>query len=274
VEWHFSSRIACTSKLFNIGGNVMSVVKFVRAGAALLSAILLPLSTQAADLYGGYKEPPAYGPLPLWQGFYLGANIGAGWSSIDPASNVVLLGGGGSIPIGSLSSSGLLGGMQFGYNVQAGNFVYGIEFDLGGFDTGEKGSFADPATPARVLNVKSSGGFFGDITGRAGFSVGAALIYAKGGFAFFTGDVRVVDGFDNIRQDSGTFTGWTVGGGMEYFIAPNWTAKAEYMYYNFDNNNFSCCTGAATNRIENSLTASTVKIGFNYLLHSLRGPLY
>jgi outer membrane immunogenic protein len=252
----------------------MSVAKFVRCCAAALGTIALSHPAKAADLYGGYKDVPVYAqPLP-WQGFYAGGFLGGAWNSIEPASNVVILGGGGTIPIGTINDSGFFGGVQLGYNVQVSNFVYGIEADFGGMDTGANQNFFDPATPARVLHVKSSGGFYGDITGRAGIVLGGAMLYAKGGFAFFTGDVRITDSFDSIRQDSGTFTGWTIGGGAEYLIAPQWTVKAEYQFFDFDNNNFSCCTGAATGRIENALTSNTVKIGFNYLVHALRSPLY
>jgi opacity protein-like surface antigen len=252
----------------------MSVVKFVRRFAAVLGAVAALHPVQAADIYGGYKDQPYYVPIPPWQGFYAGGHFGGAWSSIEPASNVVILGGGGAIPIGTIDNSGVFGGVQLGYNFQPSNFVYGIEADFGGMDAGANQDFTDPATRARILHVKSSGGFYGDITGRGGIVLGDALLYAKGGFAFFTGDIRINDSFDNIRQNSGTFTGWTIGGGAEYLIAPQWTVKAEYQYFDFDNNNFSCCTGAATGRIENALTSNTVKVGFNYLMHGLRSPLY
>jgi outer membrane immunogenic protein len=260
--------------VINVSGKIMSVAKFVQYCAAALSVISAPCAAQAADFYGGYKDQPVYvQPLP-WQGFYLGGYLGGAWSSIEPANNVVILGGGGTIPIRSINNSGFIGGFQLGYNVQAGNFFYGIEADFGGMDASASQNFIDPITPARVLSIKSSGGFYGDITGRAGVVLGGALLYAKGGFAFFTGDFRITDSFDNIRQDSGTFTGWTIGGGVEYLIAPQWTVKVEYQYFDFNNNNFSCCNGAATGRIENGLTSSSVKLGFNFFVHTLRSPIY
>jgi opacity protein-like surface antigen len=251
----------------------MSVAKFVQCCAAALGVIAVSNPAQPADIYGGYKDEAVYVQALPWQGFYAGFYAGGAWSSVEPANNVLILGGSGTVPVGSLNSSGFLGGIQLGYNIQSSNFVYGIEADFGGIDTGVKGDFIDPSTPARVLLVKSSGGFYGDITGRGGIVLGNALIYAKGGFAFFTGDIRVRDGFDGIAQDSGTFTGWTIGGGLEYLIQPNLTIKAEYQHFDFDNNNFSCCRGIE-GRIENALTSDTVKIGVNFLVHGLRSPLY
>src|SRR5262249_19169439 len=99
------------------------------------------------------------------------------------------------------------------------------------------------------------------------------MIYAKGGFAFFTGDVRVHDAFDGIAQNGGTMTGWTIGAGIEDLIGPQWTVKAEYQFIDLDNN-FGCCNGAAAGPIQNTCSSSTLKIGFNFLVHSLRSPIY
>ena len=38
--------------------------------------------------------------------------------------------------------------------------------------------------------------------------------------------------------DSSHINGWTVGGGVEYMFAQNWSAKAEYQYYNFGDSRF------------------------------------
>ena len=52
--------------------------------------------------------------------------------------------------------------------------------------------------------------------------------YVTGGAAF--GDVRASQpGFSGDKE---TNVGWTVGGGLEFAIAGNWTAKAEYLYVN------------------------------------------
>ncbi|MGO9174201.1 MAG: outer membrane protein [Rhodomicrobium sp.] len=252
----------------------MSVGKYIRVCAAALGVLFVTGTAQAADIYGGYggyKDQPAYVPLPLWQGFYIGGSVGWASSSVNAANNAILLDSSGTVPFSSLSASGVFGGAQLGYNVQAGNFVYGIEIDLGGLDAGTSGTFADPGSK-RVIYVSSGAGFYGDVTGRAGLTLGNALIYAKGGFAFFNGDVHVADPFDSIGQNSGTFTGWTVGGGVEYLLAPNWTVKVEYQYFDFDNNNFSAF-GSSNLRLDNNLTANTVKVGFNFLLHSVGSPL-
>ncbi len=113
--------------------------------------------------------------------------------------------------------------------------------------------------------MKSGGGFYGDVTGRAGVTVGNALLYAKGGFAFFTGNVHITDSTDNISQDSGVFTGWTFGGGLEYKLSRTLTMKAEYLYFDLDNSNFSCCIAASPGKLDDNITANTMKVRFELL---------
>ena len=57
--------------------------------------------------------------------------------------------------------------------------------------------------------------------------------------------------------------GYTVGAGLEYMFAPNWSAKAEYQYYNFGNTNFT--TGPADIAGGAFGTTSTPsRLGVNY----------
>ena len=259
----------------------MLVAKFVRTGVAILGALLMASAAQAADAYygngygggGGYKDspPPAAVPVPFWTGFYAGAHIGADWSSINAADNVIFLTNTTIQSNQAFSTTGFFGGVQLGYNFQPGNFLWGIEADIGGMDIGGSSTFTF-GNPAHSLTVSSTGSWYGDITGRGGFIYGNALLYAKGGFAFFTGKVTVADLADGVNQSSSTFTGWTIGGGLEYMLDPRWTVKAEYLYFDLGNNN--CCFNSTSGRFDNTLTMSTVKVGFNFMLHSQVAPLY
>jgi outer membrane immunogenic protein len=62
---------------------------------------------------------------------------------------------------------------------------------------------------------------------------------------------------------SNTKDGYTVGAGLEYMFAPNWSAKAEYQYYNFGNTTITAgpapVVGARFRDDEHS-----VKVGVNY----------
>ncbi len=253
----------------------MSVAKCVRTSAAVLGVLLMAEAAHAADpyYYGGYKDQPVPQALsaPFWQGFYAGGNIGGLWSSIDAASNIVFVMPGVTVQANeSVSVNGLLGGVQLGYNFSSGNFLYGIEGDIGWMDNSGRHTFLLPA-PAHSITVSSKAGWYGDITARGGFHYGDALFYAKGGFAFFSGGVNVADLADGINQNSGNLTGWTVGAGFEYMINPRWSAKIEYLYFDLANN--SCCFYSTLGQFDDKVTMNTVKVGFNFFLHSQVTPL-
>ena len=65
--------------------------------------------------------------------------------------------------------------------------------------------------------------------------------------------------------------GYTVGAGLEYMFAPSWSAKIEYMYYNFGSTTFVAgpagVIGARFNDDEH-----TIKAGLNYRFN-LGGPV-
>jgi outer membrane immunogenic protein len=208
---------------------------------------------QAADL----SPPPAAlaAPLPYavsWNGFYAGVNAGYGWGNVavtnydeDPITHF------------SNSASGFLAGGQLGYNWQAGNFVFGPEFDLGWL--GLSGSTAQSIDTLIVSRV--SGGLYGDATARIGIASGPTLFYAKGGWAFFNGTVNVTDLGESSTSTTHT-SGWTIGAGIEHKFSPHWSGKLEYQYFSFGNDRLVLPSDG--DRFDNVLTASTIKVGLNY----------
>jgi len=67
-----------------------------------------------------------------------------------------------------------------------------------------------------------------------GVTFDGLLIYAKGGFAFFDGEAKQATtkpGYAPTGTD--TFTGWTLGGGAEYFLTRSISLKAEYLHFEF-----------------------------------------
>src|SRR5436305_1681600 len=84
------------------------------------------------------------------------------------------------------------------------------------------------------------GDWYGMVTGRLGYAWDRTLIYIKGGAAFVPTRSAVVDACQNITIGCGnwlistgtshTVTTWTLGGGIEWAFAPNWSVKGEYMF--------------------------------------------
>ena len=89
----------------------------------------------------------------------------------------------------------------------------------------------------------------------------------KGGYAYsdnretlLLAGVPQAFAFDKNHRD-----GWTVGAGLEYMFAPNWSAKAEYQYYDFGRATFvTPAVLAPFGSFRND--EHTVKVGINYRL--------
>jgi outer membrane immunogenic protein len=195
---------------------------------AATAALAIAASTvQAADLPSRYSPAPAYNAMPVftWSGFYAGLNAGYGWSTgtsryYDPAFGTV----------NGRSKGGFVGGAQAGYNYQFGMFVIGAETDIQYAAVGNKG-----ASYGTTYYPGDSDGYFGTIRARLGVAFDRALVYGTGGFAY--GDVGGNKGYDTVlgsHRDNSTNGGWTLGGGVEYAITNNFTAKVEGLYVDLD----------------------------------------
>jgi len=114
----------------------------------------------------------------------------------------------------------------------------------------------------------------GSVTGRIGYTWGPGLLYAKGGYAWRDNPnigvtaAGVPVAFTTTGNEK---SGWTVGAGLEYMFAPNWSAKAEYQYYNFGSATFVAPPPAVA---FGSFTTSdqVLSVGVNYRIN-WSGPL-
>lgn len=173
----------------------------------IAAALLAGVSTAAfaADLPSRRAPEPApvaYAPPVFsWTGPYIGLQAGYAWDKTN-------------VYWGDYNRSGIVGGAHIGYNFQPmGPLVLGVEGDIEGSSI-------------------SNSGLRASVRGRAGVAFDRALIYATGGVAWAQTkfDYWVppfVATYSNFR------TGWTVGGGIEYAIAPQWSVRAEYRYSDF-----------------------------------------
>jgi len=150
--------------------------------------------------------------------------------------------------------NGFLGGGQVGFNYQVGQFVFGVEGDFTG--TGIKGGVnALGATFNNTVNWTST------VTGRAGLAFDRWLVYGKGGVAW-AGDKFSTNRYSAFSSEiTDTRIGWTVGGGVEYAFAPQWSAKVEYNFMDFGTKSYSFAPGFSTD-IDQKV--QEVKVGVNY----------
>ena len=237
--------------------------KFLLATVAI-AAFVAALPAEAADL--GYRAPyyqkaPVYAaPLYNWTGFYVGAHVGGVFSSDNNFNN--------GLGTGNNGNGRLLGGFQAGADWQFHpNFVAGIEGQYSWL-SGNVGA----VFPGGVAYTNDQRGL-GSITGRVGYTWGPSLLYVKGGYAYSDNNESVTfAGLPVAFATTGNHSsGYTIGAGVEYMFAPNWSAKAEYQYYNFGAANFTA--PAALVPTGNFTTDDhVIKAGVNYRFN-LGGPV-
>jgi outer membrane immunogenic protein len=195
--------------------------------------------------------------------------------------------------------SGFIAGGQLGYNIQAANWVYGIEGDMQGANQKGAANYlcaAPAASGAAAACLAGVTGFpagfsgtslttsqklewLGTARGRVGLLISpTALGYITGGLAFGSVNTTGTLGGFNLAQapvstafsGSRTNAGWTIGTGLEARLAgTNWTAKVEYLYIDLGEFNKSVAQAPATGvpiggDMTSRVTDSLIRVGGNY----------
>src|SRR3984893_9668087 len=149
-----------------------------------------------------------------WTGLYIGMHVGGTWSQYDLGAfdtdvdvfeqnfgfERVPTGPGDilsySTPaVDAGSSDSVIGGGQIGYNFQFGHFVFGLEGDFSGMNTGRTSVFRDTADSFFFFGSTSAftqlttqrdveTNWMGSGRGRLGWANGPVLLYVTGGVAF------------------------------------------------------------------------------------------
>ena len=245
-------------------------------GITTLVACVASGPSGAADLPTSMSmKAPVMAPIYSWTGCYIGANAGGGsdregFTNVNPNRLP-------NFDLGSQDAGGALGGGQIGCDYQAGNWVVGAQ---GMFDaTDFKGSnhvvpaFGDPQFP-NVFDLGSRVSWLATATARIGYAVQPQLlVYAKGGAAWIRSDLKYAItgmGITNTYSGSETRTGWTVGAGLEYLIAANWSVFAEYSHMDFGSStlNTTFILDPSPEPIRIGHRVDTVMFGLNYRIGS------
>jgi outer membrane immunogenic protein len=234
----------------------------------LIAAAIIDLTAGqralAADIARGPPHPYVpqvyVPPPPSWTGCYVGGNIGGAWSNID-LSGV----SGASF---SATSSGFAGGGQIGCdynNWGPSSWVVGIRNMLDATSLSNRTNIsAVPFTGA----VDSRTHWFDTLTARGGYLVTPqVLLYAQGGAAWTNTNITFLDGSGaQLGQTSNDRTGWTVGAGVEWKFAPQWSVFAEYNFMGFGTQSatFTGCGGTCVVNANAKADVQNVLAGVNY----------
>jgi outer membrane immunogenic protein len=191
-------------------------------------------SAAAADLAKPvYKAAPPPAPVYSWTGLYVGAGFGYGMYNAD---HVTFLNATGQVVTTNVTTGGrgyfgtvLVGGdYQFSDRIVAGVFA---DYDFSRI----KGDY-QPSTFALVGEMKQTSAWAAG--GRIGWlATPQILTYVNGGYtqARFS-DVNLAStagGGPLATLAAQRYTGYFIGGGVEYMFAPGWFAKTEYRYADY-----------------------------------------
>jgi len=235
----------------------------------LVTASLIALGAAApavaADLAARpyTKAPAMMAAVYDWSGFYVGANGGYGssrncWNAVPVNA---ALG-----PEGCHDATGGVAGGQIGYRWQAGTWVFGLEAQGDWADL--KGSNTSLLFPGFVNTSKINA--FGLFTGQIGYAVNNVLFYAKGGAAVTSNDYRIntLGGALAANTSNDTRWGGTIGVGLEYGFAPNWSAGIEYDHLFLQDRTYAFNTPAGalvgTDRIRQDVDLLTVRVNYKF----------
>jgi outer membrane immunogenic protein len=235
-----------------------------------------------------------------WEGFTAGVNLGGAWNTTcntwdaqtaSPAINNAL--NNRDCPNGGV----FVGGVQFGYNFQYEQIVWGLGVDWDGASSKSRSTSLTyngvPASPFPTGTYTASGKVEPSsivlLGPRIGYAVDNWLPYVRAGGAFTNGTpsgtlsytpggpnpdpagARSFTGSKNAKNN-----GWMIEAGVEYQFLDQWSAKLSYNYLNLGKSSSSVetCTGGAAacgafnnltiENTHNSFTASLVRVGVNY----------
>lgn len=201
------------------------VLAFTSAGAF---AADLPMQTP-------YKATPVMA-VYNWTGIYVGANAGYATGQQNPLG----LFSSDFAPFNYTLSGGMIGG-TFGAQIQSGHVVMGLEGDIDW--TSMSGSGTGPVTKFGILQgtatISSNVSIIDTLRARIGYAQDNLLFYGTFGLAL-TNDVSNFGQTVGFTCNNGTLVacsslsswhaGLAAGGGLEYGLTPNLSAKAEYLW--------------------------------------------
>jgi outer membrane immunogenic protein len=301
-------------------GTVMKVrARFLTTTAPVLLAAAVPTAAPAADFKAPVRPVPVPAPIG-WTGIYFGGSAGGTWLRSSGDSTAGVAGAVNSIfdqvagccafgpfEVASLSGVGSsatgngvggLVGLQAGFNLQHGNFVWGGEADISWVDV--KTSRAS----ASVVNLAAFGNTYGynalesfaskvsalaTFRGRVGIDFSSTLAYITAGLAL--GRIKNTWTYSNFISTCGgcgegvTLTGFgeetkwvpglAVGGGIEHKFNQQWSFKGELLWIKFKDHDINGTITQTTtfNPTPHAYSASPItfsndmvlgRIGLNY----------
>ena len=188
---------------------------------------VLAASVAAAAL--AMSSGTALADATAFAGHYIGVDVGYGFGEANserwgatPAYGLTQL---------DADLNGVSFGAHAGHNMLLGTmWIIGVEagVNYSGLEGDDNGSGGD--------NNEFTADWEASLQAHVGFSINNhTMLYATGGYSWLGGDSNVTNA--PIESVSETFSGWTVGGGVEVMLAPNLSGRLQYRHTNYDAEN-------------------------------------
>jgi outer membrane immunogenic protein len=253
-----------------------------------MKPFLLATTATALFIAGQAQAEPRYS----WTGCYVGGHVGAGWGKSDISERlepIAQVFAPLDSPIRLHSGTGFLGGAQLGCDHQFfNNWLIGAAADFSWANI--EGQAADPFFTGKtggpiLLNSKTD--WLATAAARVGYAWDRWMFYGKGGAAWAHDKVQLqnltfgnspgglvvcVAGGPPIACNpagSKTITGWTLGFGLEWMLANNWSAALEFDHYDFGTHQMNLTdphggAAPATSAINLKQRTEAVKLSLSY----------
>jgi high affinity Mn2+ porin len=267
---------------------------FARGDRLLIGAVAAVVAltgSAAADDTVATKTPATpYGNSAAynWNGFYAGGHLGVAWGNSNWSAGPGISGSTNLFQkLDTFDEGGsFFTGLQGGYNYLLPNrILLGAEVDASfpawptlptgvnpfGVSIGGSSTFTSPTLGAVSFaeTVLASG----TARGRIGYAPGQWLLYTTGGFAW-TYDRQSLTQVSTGNTETPFVwrLGWTAGAGVEVPIAPRWTARLEYLFFDYGNKSTLYFAGAQP--INSDLFLQELRVGVNYRFGSDAAAAY
>src|SRR5665213_2542242 len=247
-----------------------------RIGTGIGIALSAWSAASAADL-------PVKAPVPAavfdWTGFYIGSHFGyatgsTNWTATEAGAAVPTLNG--SIDLFNSydafkGTGSYFLGLQAGYNhMLPSRFMVGFEADFSAPNT-IAGTQIFSSALAGQASYNDTVLQFGTTRGRVGYAFGQWLVYGTGGLAWSYDRLTRTQLAGMPAGTVGTTEaqllwrwGWAAGAGLEVPIAPNWSARIEFLATDFTGRPKPFIASAQT--FNSDLQMQSLRLGLNYRL--------
>jgi outer membrane immunogenic protein len=246
-------------------------MKKILIAAAGLVAVSIAAPASAADLGADpVTKAPQLATIYDWSGFYAGINGGGG--TAHACWDIVSRLGVGFVPAANEGchdgNGGTVGG-QIGYRWQTSRWIFGLEAQGNWADL--SGSNASLALVVPSVTNHSKIDAFGLFSGQFGYTANNLLFYMKGGAGMAAGKYDTsVPAAAGVTFSSASETRWgaTLGVGLEWGFAQNWSVGAEYdhLFLGHHSVDFPTPAGlvARTDRIGQDVDIGLVRVNYRW----------